>query len=147
MIQIIDKDKKYLLTFGVSIMFIIFFIILLISNKGNKIENQYGTWLCSGTYNVKLELSFYRNADFIFKSSNESDSIYVAGLYTREKIYGEDKNYTYYRYTLTPHKIIRNEVEETEYDEVQYEVAFNKNNNKIIINSTSGNERYSCRKQ
>lgn len=146
MIQIIDKDKKYLLAFGVSIMFVIFFIILLISNKGNKIENQYGKWLCSGTYNVKLELSFYRNADFIFKSSNESDSIYVAGLYTREKIYGEDKNYTYYRYTLTPHKIIRNEIEENEYDEVQYEIAFKNNTNNIIVHSTSGNERYSCRR-
>lgn len=145
--QIIDKERNYLLILGFSIIFIIILIIILINNKGNKIKNEFGSWLCSGTYNVKLEISFYRNADFIFKSSNESDSIYVAGVYTREKITGTEKNYNYYRYTLTPHKIIRNEVEETEYDEVQYEVAFNKNNNKIIINSTSGNDRYSCRKQ
>jgi hypothetical protein len=145
--QIIDKERKYLLVFGISLIVILLLILILTNNKSNKIKNEFGTWLCSGTYNVKLEISFYRNADFIFKSSNESDSIYVAGIYNREKITGTEKNYTYYRYTLTPNRIIRNEIEETEYDEVQYEVAFNKNGKNIIVYSTSGNDRYSCRKQ
>ena len=65
--QIIDKERKYLLVFGISLIVILLLILILTNNKSNKIKNEFGTWLCSGTYNVKLEISFYRNADFIFK--------------------------------------------------------------------------------
>ena len=142
-----DYNNNIVLYVLFIIVFLLIFILIFISEKSNKIENEYGNWICSGTYNVKLNLTFNKNGQFVFDSSNESDSILVKGSFSFEE-YNRDSNdkYKYYRYTLYPYKIIRNELEETEYSIVQYEIAVTKDGKNSIISSTKNNERYSCRK-
>ena len=41
-------------------------ILIFLNKKSNKVQSEYGSWLCSGTHNVKLELEFNRNSEFIY---------------------------------------------------------------------------------
>lgn len=143
-----DYNNNFVLYLVFIFIILIIFVLILLGSNGNKIENEYGTWLCSGTYNVKLELSFDRNGDFIYNASNESDSIYVNGSYSLEKFNkNNNDDYKYYRYTLYPYKIIWNELEETEYKPSQFEIAISSDGKNSIVSSANNKERYSCRRK
>lgn len=151
MSKVIDNkslNNNLLLYFLFIVVIILFLISVFINRKSNKIQNKYASWLCSGTHNVKLELEFNGNSEFIYDAKNESDSIYVNGSYSFEKIYKEESSkYIYYRYTLYPYKIIRNELEETEYNTTQYEIGISSDGKNAIVSSIGGNERFSCRRK